>query len=198
MAVEEQMMEVQQAQDAGAACVSAYVSELDGLSALIQQLSHACFAEQLQGQSPIGAHVRHCLDHSQALINGLDNGLVDYEQRHRGVVCESDPAIALGLIAEVRSAIASWGPDELGRAVTVNVIVHETLAAQQYPSTVLRELLFLLAHQHHHHATIAAIAKAEGVDVPRFFPLAPSTRAAVLAEEAKEQRRSPLAGPTLA
>ena len=168
---------------AGRSCQSAYLSELDALSAVIESLAPGVFAEAQAGQSPIGAHVRHCVDHSQALLDGVGTGIVDYEQRHRGVACESDPALALALIADIRSSVEALSPEDLAKSVCVHVMVLETLPVQQYDSTVLRELLFLLAHQHHHHASIAALAKAQGCEVPRLFALAPSTRAAVLHAE---------------
>ena len=154
----------------GQSCIAAYLKELDALVQFIQALPKGAFAAHDAGSSPIGAHVRHCIDHTQALLAGAQSGLVDYEQRHRGVACESNPDLALQLIAEIRAGVSHLTEVQLDTSVSVHVMVHETLPVQQYPSTVQRELLFLLAHQHHHHAIIGSLAAAQGCSVPKLFP----------------------------
>ena len=169
--------------NAEAACIAAYCAELTALEGLLENVDNATYGLPCAGKSPIGAHVRHCIDHSLALLNGMAEGLVDYEQRHRDESCESECAVGLAQIAQVRSAVAALTAKQLAMAVQVRCMVQADQPAFDYPSTVLRELLFLLSHQHHHHASIAALAEQQGVAVPPLFALAPSTRAAVLAAQ---------------
>ena len=56
----------------------------------------------------IGGHVRHCLDHVAALLDGLDGGVVDYEARERGTAAEGDPAAA-AWVAELDARLAAMG-----------------------------------------------------------------------------------------
>ncbi len=54
---------------------------LDQLATVVAQLddSHYRVARAREVSGSVGGHVRHCLDHVAALVRGLDNGHVDYD-----------------------------------------------------------------------------------------------------------------------
>jgi uncharacterized damage-inducible protein DinB len=123
----------------------------------------------------IGGHVRHCLDHIEAVIQGIDSGVVDYDHRERGTEIESDPAAAIvesTRLCSLLDALADVTPEQ---AVAVKVMLCGDGAVTTLRSTIGRELVFVLSHTIHHGAMIAGMVKALGGDVPEGFGLAPST-----------------------
>lgn len=168
---------------AAACCVAALVAEMQALEAVLQAIDDRVYVHAERGGSPIGAHIRHIVDHIRAVIAGAQSGVVDYEQRHRGSRCEHDRSLGLHELQGLRQALAALSAEQLAQPVTVNTLVSAHLAPQSYPSTILREVLFLISHQNHHQAIIATLAAQQGISVDPLFGLAPSTRAAVLATE---------------
>jgi uncharacterized damage-inducible protein DinB len=123
----------------------------------------------------VGGHVRHCLDHIEAVIQGIDGGVIDYDHRERGTEIESDPASALAEIDRLDSlldALANVAPEQ---EVTVRVMLTGDGSVSSLRSTVGRELAFVFSHTIHHGAMIGGMVKALGGDVPEGFGLAPST-----------------------
>ena len=47
--------------------------------------------ESQKAYAVIGPHLRHCVDHMQCLIRGVESGVVDYDAREREAVLEIDP-----------------------------------------------------------------------------------------------------------
>ncbi|MCX5688820.1 MAG: hypothetical protein NTV94_03350 [Planctomycetota bacterium] len=127
----------------------------------------------------IGAHVRHCLDHVRALVDGVHTGRVEYDHRERGTPIESSPthacAHAITLIEQLKlhNTLPAQHPLEL-----IILASHDEPAAT-VSSTFARELAFVLSHTIHHqamiHAMLAVNAHAPDQRLPDSFGLAPST-----------------------
>jgi uncharacterized damage-inducible protein DinB len=145
---------------------------------LILALSAEAYREEPPelGVASVGAHYRHHLQHVELFVEGLPKGLVDYDARAR--VC------ALGTNRELASAATDAviaGLLELKGAredQTVNV-VHATSAApvppSTAPSTLGRELMFLLSHAVHHYAVMSMLARLSGHAPPDELGVMPST-----------------------
>lgn len=162
---------------------------LQQLARLLQQLSpHAYTAMQEPfPKGGIGKHVRHTLEHYQALLAGGDQGagskeprgvVVDYDSRVRDHDLESDARQAVELIGEIITrlhalAAASSGetPVQVAYTRTDGVISEQILI----PSTLMRELTFVASHTVHHLALIDLIARAQGIQPPQDFGVALST-----------------------
>ncbi|MEM7625182.1 MAG: DinB family protein [Planctomycetota bacterium] len=123
----------------------------------------------------VGGHVRHCLDHVNALLHGVKGELIDYEARQRGTDIENDPASALAEINRLDAALAQVPTDALGQTVTTAIFLAADRPALHAPSTVSREIAFVLSHTIHHNAMIGGMVKALGGDVPAEFGMAPGT-----------------------
>ncbi len=131
--------------------------------------------------SSIGEHVRHILDHFQCLIDGLeeDGGTgirIDYDLRQRDREMEQDPARAIALIGRICTFLKGLDV-EPGPGLEVKMDTGADRADQWAPSTLLRELQFLLSHTVHHYALIATMNTIAGIDTPEEFGIAPSTLA---------------------
>jgi uncharacterized damage-inducible protein DinB len=126
--------------------------------------------------SAIGGHYRHCLDHFESLLRGLDASEVNYDHRDRDPRIENDREFALAETRRILRACQSIPAPFLD--CLVNVRSQVNYAAGQAPligSTVGRELMYAVAHAIHHYALIAVMSGLLGVPVPEGFGIAPST-----------------------
>jgi hypothetical protein len=65
---------------------------------LLDSLSDKDYTRKLPAvfSSTVGGHYRHCLDHFQSLLQGLDAGEINYDHRDRNPRIENDREFALG------------------------------------------------------------------------------------------------------
>lgn len=162
-----------------AAPLAQIMRELRVLLAALSSDQYSARAGDLFANSTIGGHVRHCLDHARALVDGLRTGIVNYDRRARGTNIETDLTAAdaeLGcLIASVERLAKLDADDSIG----VSVMPTRDGVSITLSSTLARELAFVLSHTIHHNATIRGIALSLGGGgaVPATFGYAPSTLA---------------------
>jgi hypothetical protein len=126
--------------------------------------------------SAVGGHYRHCLDHFQCLLEGLETGEVNYDHRHRDLRVEHDRDFAL---AETRRLLCAWeimSPGALALPIMVRSSVsYDAAESPASSSTVGREVMYAIAHAIHHYALLAVMCGLLGVRLPPGFGVAPST-----------------------
>ncbi len=126
--------------------------------------------------SAVGGHYRHCLDHFQSLLDGLDADEVNYDHRKRDSRIENDRSFALSETHRILSACQSIPETFLGCPINVRSKVnYEIDAAPLIASTVGREFMYAVAHAIHHYALIAVMCGLMKMPVPAGFGVAPST-----------------------
>jgi uncharacterized damage-inducible protein DinB len=123
----------------------------------------------------IGGHVRHCLDHVNALVTGANSGEINYDLRRRDTRIEQrrDAAVFESRrLCDTLLQIAGMPPDSAlklwGALETEGPPIAST-------STLGREVAFVVSHTIHHFAVIALLLWDMGRDVPPRFGYAPST-----------------------
>ncbi len=126
--------------------------------------------------SAIGGHVRHCLEHYQSLIAGLPEGRVNYDHRARDPQVETLPAAAQTRVTELRTQLTKLDSAERGEGVLV-LMDHGAASSlgDWTPSSLGRELQFLISHTVHHFALIGGLCRMHGVPIHKDFGVAPST-----------------------
>ncbi len=128
--------------------------------------------EVLRGAS-IGAHWRHVVEHFSCFVTGAPLSFVDYTMRCRDARLEVDARFAIEqgeTLCEDIELLVVTATDYLDvRHEPVNV-------DSSHRSSVGRELEFLFSHTAHHYAMIAVGLDVLGVDRPKDFGLAESTR----------------------
>ena len=161
------------------ALIEENLEALAQLRDLVAELSPEHYRQPFsaQGRHSLGKHVRHIIDHYDALLAGKAAGDVselDYEHRQRDAALEQWPQLAgrrLGEIAERLHAADGLSP---GREVRlVYPTGGETLSLT---ASVGRELAFLTSHTVHHMAIIGLLAEQLGIALPEHFGVHPSTR----------------------
>lgn len=148
----------------------ALLAQLRGILQTLPPADHARVLPQLHPSS-VGQHVRHVLDHYQALVGATD-GQVDYNQRQRDQPLEGDAALAVQAIERLSDAL-----DDL-RDGPLNVradACQDEQTAQWVGSTMARELAFADSHAVHHFAVMRFLLQAMGHALPADFGVAAST-----------------------
>ena len=151
---------------------------VDRCDELLDGMPGEVFASRGDGNSSIGAHVRHIVDRYQCFFNGLGAGRIDYDDRKRGTSVETDVHVAAAALTETRGRFEVLDLDAFGAEIPVRELVHYNGEPTVAASTLDRELMGLITHSIHHLAIIAMIARASGFPVPPNLGKAPSTIAA--------------------
>jgi hypothetical protein len=157
--------------------IEALLATLAQLDELLETLSDDQYVRAaLPGlSSGIGPHVRHCLDHVSALAQGLRGGSIDYEQRERGTLVETDRTVARATLQNLCAELKAQGHFSPSRPTDVAVRLSADAQPLRVGSTLGRELAFVQSHTIHHSAMIAALALAQGVRPAERFGYAPAT-----------------------
>jgi len=158
--------------------INSQISILAQAKVYLQSISPARYTEIVKPLfiSSAGAHIRHILDHYLSIINGLEEGCIDYDKRSRGGVIESDTVAALSLIAEIESFLASLSQKQLKQQILLSTEVSvEKKQVEIVDTTLARELVFAGSHAIHHFAMIEQISKAQKASTPDKFGIAPAT-----------------------
>lgn len=158
-------------------------STVQALSAMLRQLVELLEAmtdEQYRRKpvgvvaSNVGGHVRHCVDHVEALLAALEAGELCYDRRRRGTDVESCRTAALKAIDSLEQRLLETDLCEHA-TLRMSVLVRPESPSIEVATTVGRELVFVLSHTMHHNALVAVMAQTLGVSVPPRFGYAPST-----------------------
>lgn len=124
----------------------------------------------------IGPHLRHIIEHYEALLKGLDLGVVDYDNRSRDRAIETDAELARRRCEELAAGFSSrllrvW-PESVAVAFDGGVAGDDRFVSG---STPLRELLFVAGHAVHHYALLRLLLKQRGLVLPEDIGKAPAT-----------------------
>jgi hypothetical protein len=146
---------------------------------LLQANAHAEF----RYAQAVGPHLRHIIEHYQALLNTLSassgTDCVDYDARNRALDVQSDPSVTRQRLLALMNDMDALAEDpglslttplttrlQAGTAGEMAVVVGTTLG---------RELLFVASHTTHHYALLAYHCQAAGVNLGADFGKAPAT-----------------------
>jgi len=144
---------------------------------VLDAITEEMFAGDRPDRQPIGAHLRHALDHMNCFVRGLPEGIVDYDSRDRDAAIESDPRLLRKLLHELMDALRSIPGARLGDVIQVRQTASMDTEPLTLNSTVERELVFLSSHTIHHLALVVQFCREEGVNLPDETELAYSTSA---------------------
>ena len=125
---------------------------------------------------PTGAHLRHVIEHYEALLLAKEPGVVDYDSRPRNRELQSNPHVALRRLHSLLRRLDDWTAGSLDAPVQVRG--RGGLAGEfafAVASTVGRELVFVASHAIHHYALLKPHCIQHGIPVSADFGRAPST-----------------------
>lgn len=141
-----------------------------------QRLAQHYVAQTEAFRHQVGPHLRHIIEHYEALLNRRAGELVDYDHRARDRSVEQSPVIAARRLDEIVAGLRTLGDHHADEAVSVGFAIGiGGTGFHLSPSTLARELNFVASHAIHHYALIRPIASAAGVPLPAEFGKAPET-----------------------
>jgi len=125
---------------------------------------------------PTGAHLRHVIEHYEALLQGAPRGVVDYDARPRDRQLEASAELARTRLLGVAQVLGRWPPAALSQPVQVHG-QGGTAGDFEFSvaSSFARELAFVASHAVHHFALMAPHLQAQGLAMPEHFGKAPGT-----------------------
>lgn len=159
-------------EDKRRSAVDALIGEMERGIAIIRSIDEDDFALGLDGESSIGAHIRHNLDFVNAVVNGIVVRRIDYNARVRDSRVECEPEYA---IARMRDAVERLKDLEQHLLTSLVMVRSELDEDVWHASSVLREIEFLHSHTVHHYALVAKLMTARGHTTCKEFGVAPST-----------------------
>ncbi len=143
---------------------------------LLDLLDDAQYASPRGSWSPVGAQLRHVIEHYQSLVSGLPNRAIDYDARARDATIEASRHRAAAVVRELLG--------ELDRIKTLPETTPLRIKMECSPeastpswsgSTLGRELQFLVSHSIHHFALIKLLIAPDGTPLGGDFGIAHST-----------------------
>ena len=126
--------------------------------------------------APVGAHLRHVIEHYEALLFPAERGSADYDQRPRDRELERQPAVARARIEALQARLRQWTNAQLDSPLQVRGL--GGLAGDfdfAVESSTGRELVFVASHAIHHYALLQAHCKQHGIPINAEFGRAPAT-----------------------
>lgn len=158
--------------------VRAAVALLDQCTAFIAGVSDGVYTAEsatIRGGS-IGKHIRHVLDHFDAILVGVEAAaVIDYDHRERDVPMESRRPLALEGVERTRRRVASLTPSQLCGPARIRIMLAAGGDQAELGTTIARELAFATHHAVHHQAMMKAIAAEHGLAAAAEFGRAAST-----------------------
>ena len=134
----------------------------------------------------VGPHLSHCIDFYRCFLRDVDGGRVDYDRRQRDPRLETERTVAAAALEEINRGLDRVPESQRRLEVRVDVSPTEPEGGAWSPSSVSRELRFLVSHTVHHYALIAQVLRASGREPAAGFGVAPSTLAFWAEVEATE------------
>lgn len=110
------------------------------------------YKSTLLSDASIGQHIRHILEFYISILKGLDNGIVNYDNRERDLNLEINPEFAIACIDRICEDIQGLNP---GQEILLSGNFYaegDTLKAIK--TSIERELAYCLEHSIHHQALI--------------------------------------------
>ena len=126
--------------------------------------------------SPVGMHLRHVIEHYDALLFPLEPGSVDYDRRPRDRELETQPAVARARLQALKTRLLEGPQAQLASPLQVRGL--GGLAGDfefAVDSSLGRELAFVASHAIHHFALLLGHCKQQGIPLGAQFGRAPAT-----------------------
>jgi hypothetical protein len=184
--------------------LSALEEALEQITAIFSAMQNIAVDERVRLYKVvgIGRHVRHIVDHFNALRNRTqaDNAaivfeaqaaqrnvdsdkpsvvsiaMIDYNQRSRDSEVERDFELALSVLQSLSQWIANLDPASLQQVVQVRAEISCMHTENgEFQSTFAREILYLINHTIHHAAYTKLLLSREGLQLPAHIGVAPCT-----------------------
>ena len=141
------------------------------LQHLLNQISEDDYSKPIEylSNASIGEHTRHIIELFQCVINSYEVGELNYDNRNRNLLIQTNPSFAIEKIDEICNSIEKENKDLILESVFFEVV-------SRINTNYFREVIYNLEHCIHHQALIkVAVFQFEYLVVNENFGVAPST-----------------------
>ncbi len=122
--------------------------------------------------STIGQHTRHVIEMFVCLNEGYESGIVNYENRRRDHVIETNKTVAANLLDEIIGSLDK--PDK--SLLLEGAYSDQSTVKMQFNTNYNREVVYNLEHTIHHMALIRVGLRELNIQqLPESFGVAPAT-----------------------
>lgn len=129
-------------------------------------------------EGPVGSHLRHVVEHFEALLFRSPDTVVDYDARPRDAALETSAPVARRRLGALHLALSRCTASKLDEPLQIRGRSGlEGELAFEVRSSLGRELAFLASHTIHHFALLAGHCRQHDIPTPEGFGKAPATRA---------------------
>ena len=138
---------------------------------LLRQLTNDEFTQKNPelSNATIGEHMRHIIELFGCLLENYDYGLINYDDRKRDVLLQTDKNEAIAIIEKYLLEL-----DKPNKELSLTYNCFSTIELLQ--TNYYRELIYNLEHSIHHQALIkVALHSLPHIKIPSSFGVAPST-----------------------
>lgn len=130
------------------------------------------YRNSLMSDATIGQQVRHIIELFQEMLNGYETGGINYENRKRDFLIETDKNFAL---QQLQIITAEMNMPDKNVLLTAGYEL-DTDAVITIATNYVREVMYNIEHTIHHLALIRVGFKtAFNIELPEAFGVAPST-----------------------
>ena len=147
---------------------------LSQLTDIIDRLTDAEYTRSIKvlSDASIGQHVRHIIEMFRSLDAGYASGCINYEQRERNLIYETDRMIATQAIRQIME-----GLEKEDRELLLEGCYHPgNTELLRFRTNYHREVVHNLEHAIHHMAMIRmGMQELNKVDIPEDFGVAAAT-----------------------
>ena len=157
---------------------NATIETLDQGLEVLEKISDDDYTTKLQlvYGGTVGGHYRHVLEHFTTLLKNYTDGFANYDLRERDLSIETNRTAAIQATKELKKVWIELDPALYDQKIELQgKLSHNIEESMKVPSTFGREVVYSMAHAHHHYAIIgvmcAILERPSGVG----FGVAPST-----------------------
>ncbi|TGL40993.1 DinB family protein [Leptospira perdikensis] len=141
---------------------------------LLESISNESYERKFEVMdASIGGHFRHILEHYDLFWEGLKTGHIDYDNRKRNPKLETDRLYAISSLLDCTSKFQKETFSSESVVISQNYNPWESVP--MIPSSINRELKFLVSHTVHHYAIVSILVKLDGGTLPNGFGFSPAT-----------------------
>jgi hypothetical protein len=130
------------------------------------------YTSKILSNATIGQHVRHIIEMFICLEDGYTGGIVNYENRKRDTVIETQKDVANALLKKIYERL-----NKENKPLVLQAAYNEdTDELVDFDTNYYREIAYNLEHTIHHMALIkVGIREVSGIEIPDGFGVASST-----------------------
>ena len=128
--------------------ISYNISVLKKIITIINNLNEDLWIQKIStiNNETIGRHIRHIIDFYVSFFDGINEGLINYDNRNRNIEFEKNIKLAYNKIIDIINQLKYFEPNDK----VVNVIINHSIYGNRMQSTINRELMNLIDHSIHH------------------------------------------------